>query len=69
MRLCKDCRWSRMYWFSVDECHHPALGEREPHVDPVTGKTESAGHWSCAALRMHSSESCGYEGRLWERRP
>jgi hypothetical protein len=67
-KLCKDCRWSKWSWFHL-ECHQPAIGKRAEETDPVTGKIEGGGYWSCNVNRMRSNQDCGRDGKLWEKRP
>jgi hypothetical protein len=67
MNACKDCRWSRDYWFKPMKCLH-LLARRPEETDPVTGAEEPPGYWACAVMRMRINERCGYEGKLWEKR-
>lgn len=68
LRICKDCRWAKNRLFSTTECHHPVIGPKPEKTDVVTGKTENSGYWSCDVNRMHSSDGCGHDGKLWEAR-
>lgn len=73
MKLCKDCRWisrtttERLFgvWVGA-KCTNPAIGKEPIRTDPTTGKPEG-GEWAyCSINRMHSSDDCGYDGKLWE---
>lgn len=69
MKTCKSCKWSKRRWIGPMQCRHPVAGPKMEAPDPVTGRIQGGGYWSCDTNRMHSSTGCGYEGRLWESKP
>lgn len=65
MNTCQTCRWHKRAFYSyIDYCHHE-LAIKQAKPDPVNGKIDKSGYWTCGAMRLHSGV-CGYEGRLWE---
>lgn len=72
-KLCKDCLWAKRtllerflgIWIGA-KCTNPRIGKDPLTHDPLTGKTEGGDWPHCAVNRMHSSDNCGFDGKLWE---
>lgn len=75
-RLCRDCKWSRVYWldrllcsrpYQFALCANPKFATAEDRADEAVDGVQTHDHPYCSWMREEEDE-CGMAGTAWEPR-